>query len=294
MTHQTMSSESPPQRRQIKKLEAMVADVIQETHDSTTLLLFTGNDQLDYKPGHFITLDPHDFPALERWVAYLEDLKGKKESARAYSLYSAPHEKHLSITIKEERYESGKTKFPPLLSPLLVRGTPRGTRLTVTGFTGPYVLPPDIEDRTDHLIHICAGSGIVPNMSIVKHAIHHGMKLKHTMVVSNKNAADIIYRDELAKLNLREDVRVIHALTREPDAAAGIWRGRINTQLLSEVINDPSAVEVFVCGPGITKWDRKAAKAEGSVPAPRFLEAALHGLSTIGVPKDRIHRESYG
>ena len=99
----------------------MVAEVIHETPDTTTLVLFTGNERLDYQAGHFLTVDPHQFEGLERFVAFLEDLKGKKEPPRAYSMSSAPHERYIAITVKEERYVSGTTKYPPLLSPLLVR-----------------------------------------------------------------------------------------------------------------------------------------------------------------------------
>ena len=51
---------APPARR-IKELEVMVADVVVETPDTSTLVLFTGNDRLDYKAGHFLTIDPHQF-----------------------------------------------------------------------------------------------------------------------------------------------------------------------------------------------------------------------------------------
>ena len=151
-----------PGRRRIKQLEVMVAEAVQETADTTTLVLFTGNDRLDYKAGHFLTIDPHQFEGLERFIAFLEDLKGKREPPRAYSMASSPHERYLAVTVKEERYTSGVTKYPPLLSPLLVKRLARGTRLVVTGFTGPYTLPEDIESRTDHLVHVCAGSGSLP------------------------------------------------------------------------------------------------------------------------------------
>ena len=93
-------------RPKIKDMEVMVADVIVEAHDTTTLVLFTGNDHLDYQPGHFVTIWPHQFTALDRFIKYYEDIKGKKEPPRAYSLSSAPHEKYLAITVKEERYLS--------------------------------------------------------------------------------------------------------------------------------------------------------------------------------------------
>src|SRR5213083_3826657 len=76
--------------RRIKELEVMVADVIVEAPDTTTLVLFTGNDRLEYSAGQFLTIDPHQFEALERFTAFLEDLKGRKEPPRAYSMASAP------------------------------------------------------------------------------------------------------------------------------------------------------------------------------------------------------------
>ena len=83
-----------------------------ETADTSTLVFFTGNDHLEYKAGHFLTIDPHQFEALERFTAFLEDLKGKREPPRAYSMCSAPHERYLAVTVKEEQHVSGATKLP--------------------------------------------------------------------------------------------------------------------------------------------------------------------------------------
>jgi 3-ketosteroid 9alpha-monooxygenase subunit B len=79
---QTRSEAAPPERRRIKELEAMVADVIHETPDTTTLVLFTGNERMDYEAGRFLTIDPHQFEGLERFIAFFEDLKGRKEPDR--------------------------------------------------------------------------------------------------------------------------------------------------------------------------------------------------------------------
>lgn len=286
-------------RRRIRELEVMVADAILETSDTATLVLFTGNDHLEYQAGHFLTIDPHEFPQLERFTAFLEDQKGKREPPRAYSMSSAPHEKYLAITVKEERYVSGQTKYPPLLSPLLVHRLPRGTRLLVTGFTGPYVLPADIEDRTDHIVHVCAGSGIVPNYSIIKDCLVNRPKLKHTLIYSNKTWDDTIFRDQLNELAAKcpEQVKVFHTLTRDPAAASrgpNVRSGRISAAMLRECIPAPSEVAVFCCGPAISKFDRDAAKARGEEPAPRFLESTLAALADIGIQNKQIHRESYG
>src|SRR5262247_2649434 len=205
------------QSRRIKELEVMVADVVIETPDTTTLVLFTGNDRLDYSAGHFLTIDPHQFEALERFTAFLEDLKGQREPPRAYSMCSAPHERYLAVTVKEERYISGMTKFPPLLSPMLVKRTVKGMRLVVTGFTGPYTLPADVTRETDHIVHVCAGSGSVPNFSMLKSALEHHPEVRHTFVYSNKTWRDVIFRDALADLSAKhpDRLKVIHTLTRE-------------------------------------------------------------------------------
>ena len=195
-------AEAPPSRR-IKELEVMVADVVVETPDTSTLVFFTGNDRLEYRAGHFLTIDPHQFEALERFTAFLEDLKGKRELPRAYSMCSAPHERYLAVTVKEEQYLSGTTKYPPLLSPLLVKRTVRGMRLKVTGFTGPYTLSDDVESQTDHIVHICAGSGSVPNFSMLKFALQHHPRLRHTFVYSNKTWGDVIFRDALTELEAK-------------------------------------------------------------------------------------------
>jgi 3-ketosteroid 9alpha-monooxygenase subunit B len=293
------ASRAEAPRRRIKELETMVADVVVETPDTTTLVLFTGNDHLEYQPGHFLTIDPHQFEALERWVAYLEDGKGKRELPRAYSLASSPYERHLAITVKEERYASGVTKYPPLLSPMLVKRTQRGSRIVVTGFTGPYTLPPAVEDRSDHLVHLVAGSGVVPNWSILKHALAAHPRLRHTFVYSNKTWGDVIYREALARLAAEHPgrLRVVHTLTREADAekhGPDVRPGRISAELLRELVPDPRAALVYACGPAIGPLERAAARERGEVPRPRFLETVLEQVAALGVPKDRVKHESYG
>lgn len=285
--------------RRIKELEVMVADVIVETPDTATLMFFTGNDRLEYRAGHFLTIDPHQFEALERFIAFLEDLKGQREPPRAYSMCSAPHERYLAVTVKEERYVSGMTKFPPLLSPLLVKRTVRGMRLVVTGFTGPYTLPADVSTQTDHIVHVCAGSGSVPNFSMLKFALAQYPTLRHTFIYSNKTWSDVIFRDSLADLASRhpDQLSIIHTLTREDDPSVfgpSVRKGRVNVALLAELIPSLTECLVYVCGPGISKWDVAAAKQAGTKPQPRFLETVLDDLKTLGVPATRIKREFYG
>jgi NAD(P)H-flavin reductase len=55
-------------------------------------------------------------------------------------------------------------------------------RFVISGFAGPYTLPEDVESKTDHVVHLCAGSGSVPNFSILKHALRFHPKIRHTFI----------------------------------------------------------------------------------------------------------------
>ena len=231
------------------------------------------------------------------FTAHLEDLKGQREKTRAYSLASAPHERLLAITIKEEPYISGETPYPPLISPLLAYHTQVGRRLIIKGFTGAYVMPEDITDRTDQIVHLCAGSGIVPNFSLIKESLHRNDPLKHTLLYSSKTRQDIIYYEEFEELHLQypDKFDVIHCLTREdPAGIRNAHKGRISAALVQQVIPDPSNVFAFSCGPGITPHERKAARAKGEEPVPRFIEHMVQTLHQHGLGKKQIKQESWG
>jgi len=286
-------------REKIKELEVMVADVIREAPDTVTLILFTGNDKLNYEPGHFLTISPHQFPALERWVNYLEDQKGKREPSRAYSLTSSPDEKYLAITIKEERYVSGVTPYPPLLSPILAQRTTRGQRMIITGFTGPFTFSEEVRRDSENVLHICAGSGIVPTYSIIKYDLRYFSKHKHTLIYSNKNFEDIIFYSQLRKLEeeFADRFKVIHTLTREPGDFSfngKMKKGRVSKEIIVESFPDFNSSAVFVCGPDHTVHQRKSAKERGEELKPSFMGSVLSYLEELGVPKNKIKRESYG
>jgi 3-ketosteroid 9alpha-monooxygenase subunit B len=287
----------PPERYKPKTFEVVVTEVIQETPDTVTLVLDAPAIP-PYRAGQFLTIDPHVFPVIAGHVAYVEHLKGgKKELVRAYSMASAPHEP-LAITIKAEPYWPGDL-HPPLLSPLLVYATPVGTRFPVVGFTGPYTLPPDIEQRTDHIVHLVAGSGVVPNYSIVKDALRNHPKLRHTFIDSNKTWADIIFHEGLARLTsgYPDRFRLVHTLTRQTDLTGlppGVRTGRVGPELLRELIPDPGTAFAYLCGPAIASWDRKKALEQRTAPNPRFLESTIANLQAVGFTPARIKREAYG
>jgi len=286
-------------RKKPLEYEVTVTEVRMETHDTATLLLDFGSAAVEYKAGQFINIDPHQFPALRTLAAFLQEQKGRRELFRSYSMSSAPHEPQVAITVKDEEYTPGITKYPALLAPYLIHGRLTGARIKVQGFMGPYTLPDDVQERTDHIVHIVAGSGAVPNYSILKDALHRKLKLRHTVLCSNKTWTDMLFREELDKLEAANPgtVRVLHTLTRETDESRfsdKVRKGRINQALLEELIPDKQTCLVYACGPAITAWDRRKAMETRTPATPRFMEALLGHLHTMGVDDKRIKRETYG
>ena len=279
-----------------KPFEVIVTEVIQETPDSVTLV-FEPDQPVEYRAGQFLTIDPHQFQVLASHTAYLEELKGKKELVRAYSVCSAPGEP-LAITIKEEPYAKGGL-HAPLLSPHLTYGIHKGLRMKVVGLTGPYTLPPDIEQRAKHALHVVAGSGVVPNFSILKDALKRHPTLRHTVVDSNKTWEDVIFRDTLTQLEAQypDRLKVVHFLTRQPDVSGlpgDIRKGRITQEALAALVPNVAETIAYICGPAITAYERRAALEKGVSAEPRFLETTIGHLQAIGFPNERIKRESFG
>ena len=50
----------------------------------------------------------------------------------------------------------------------------------------------------------------------------------------------------------------------------------------------------YSCGPGITPYERKAARAKGETPEPRFVENMVALLQEHGLDKKQIRQESWG
>lgn len=292
-------AESAGRAARVQEYDCTVTEIIRETSDAATLVLESTSPLPPYKAGQFCTIDVHQFPALTQFTRYLETAKGKREMPRAYSLSSSPHEPRIAFTVKEEQYIEGTTPYPPLLSPFLVRCAFAGMAVRISGFHGPYVLPEDIEQRTGRLVHLVAGSGAVPNFSILKDSLQRGKRVRHTFLYSNKTAEDICFLGQLKDLEARHSdrLRVVHFLTRQPppqnfDSVARA--GRIRVEDIRELVPDWESAYFYACGPAITSWERRRALQSRVPAAPRFLETVLGHLNELGVPPSRVKREAYG
>jgi ferredoxin-NADP reductase len=171
--------------------------------------------------------------------------------------------------------------------------------MIITGFTGPYTLDEKVRRESEDVVHICAGSGIVPTYSIIKYDLRYFSKHKHTLVYSNKDFNGIIFFNQLKKLEeeFPERLKVVHTLTKETNESIfndKLKHGRISKELISENIYEPETTAVFICGPDHTIQQRKIAKEKGKELKPSFMSSVLSYLDEIGIPKNKIKKESYG
>lgn len=294
---------APAKPRPLKKVASTCVDVVRTTHDTVTLFFDCG-EHPEYTAGQFISIDPKQFAELSRQIGFLEHLKGKKEKHRAYSMSSVPSERFVSITVKAEGYDAAHDKYPPLLSPFLASEGMKGRTVNFVGYTGAYVLPAGHDTITRQVLHLVAGSGIVPNYALVKDELEQQKhpSVKHTMVYVNKTTDDVILLAELEALAARfpDRFQLIHRVTRAPEGedlsvrGAHWLRGRPTVEWLQTLVPDPSTVWVYACGAAITEHQRAEAKATGVPATPRFMEGVEQMIATLGVTKDRFKKEEFG
>lgn len=285
---------SAPAQAPLRKLDAVVVDCVRRTRTTTSLYLFVG-DPGPYRAGQFLSIDPHQFPELAHWLAFLEEKKGKAELPRAYSMQSAPGEKCVSICVEAEAYDPRHHDFPPLLSPFLALSALKARELVVTGFAGAYVVPDDLEQHTDHVLHLVAAAGVAPSYSILKDELKNAKhpRVRHTLIAVDRSAADAVLREQLEALAQAypERLQVVPLLG---DEQGGGGVGPLTLDVLRKHVPNPATVRAYVSGASITRRDRRVAREQGVEPAPRFLEAASALLDELGVAREHVKREPFG
>jgi ferredoxin-NADP reductase len=195
--------------------------------------------------------------------------EGGYQAERSYSIASPPEEQpHVTLTV--ERLDDGE------VSPYLTEELRIGDKLELRGPIGGYFvweMP-----MGGPLLLVAGGSGIVPLMAMLRHRAAIGSSVPTRLLYSSRSLEDIIYREELARLDEADQMlEVVHTLTRgQPPGWTGYAR-RIDTDMLREVAwpADQHPL-VFICG-----------------PTP-FVETAAASLVTLGHEPAHIKTERFG
>jgi len=179
---------------------------------------------------------------------------------RSYSIASAPEDSKVMITVEE--LEDGE------VSPWFVEVAGEGDQFEVRGpFGGWFVW--DASQATP-LFLVAGGSGLVPLMSMLRHRRNAGSDVPAKLLVSAREADDVLYARELEKLG----VEVVLTYTRRAPSGWTGYQRRVDSAMLQEVA--VLGGRTYVCGP------------------TTFVETVANHLVALGEPPANIRTERFG
>jgi ring-1,2-phenylacetyl-CoA epoxidase subunit PaaE len=191
---------------------------------------------------------------------------------RSYSISSSPQEDELRVGVKEVSDGRFSTFANRVLKP--------GDKLETLAPRGRFVINTDAANKK-HYVSFCAGSGVTPIISMMKHVLETEPQSTFTCFYGNRYASTIIYVDEINALKNRFPDRLeIHYVMSKEEIGSEWFRGRIDEEKIrkfSEVLFDPLEVDAFyMCGP------------------EQIIHAAQKVLREKGVNEDKLHFELFG
>jgi predicted ferric reductase len=146
-----------------------------------------------------------------------------------------------------------------------------GTRVLIDGPHGSY----RPRRAAEQFVLIAGGIGITPIISLLRTAADSRDRRPFVLVYGSLRWEHVTFREELARLQQRLALRVVHVLSAPPPGWTG-EAGLIDAELLARHL--PARLcrsDVFVCGP------------------PPMIAAAVAGLKHLGVAPENVHAEQF-
>jgi NAD(P)H-flavin reductase len=230
------------------EFEGHIAETRDETHDVKTFVIEVTN-QIDFIPGQYCMVS-------------LPGNKAFRKEWRPFTFVNIPKNEYVELMVKRMgAFTTAMHNMHPG-DKLLLKG-PFGEQLNFD------------ESIKDDVVFVAGGSGITPFISAIRFAASRNMPNRIILLYSNKTVDDIIDREELEVLGKRENITVIHSLTKKiPEHWKGI-RGRVNKDVILTHVDDPKEKLWYVCGP------------------PPMVQSLKGVLGDIGVPEERLRIENW-
>ena len=227
-----------------------------------------------HRPGQWIRIDPHQFPAIGDALRARAEQRGKPEGPGYFSLSSdglTPG--RLEITVKVSDRPGGS----PLPAHLAWRLRP-GDVVTIDGPGGTYGYPDPPPAGLAGFIHVCAGSGVAPNRGLIRHALRLGWPQRHLLVLQDRTPEDHLFRREwelmIETASDRFRLRGVYSKTVGEYVSAELIRASLQDWI------DPKTCYALVCGPNDPRGGR-----------PGFCDLAKASLAAAGVQAGWIRGE---
>jgi predicted ferric reductase len=155
----------------------------------------------------------------------------------------------------------------------LLGGIRPGTKAYLDGPHGNLTLE---HRRGRGLALLGVSVGIAPLLSILREQVRTGDPRRVILVYGNRHKEDIAYRDELDVLSQRDNISVLHVLSRPPDGWEGL-AGRVDPERIRSLFSFAEARDwlYFICGPSA------------------MMETTEEALIALGVPPGQIISERF-
>jgi ferredoxin-NADP reductase len=156
-------------------MKLKLTDKRQETADVTSFI-FTPSEPIKWKAGQFFHYVLHHEPTDDRG------------SDRWFTNSAAPFENQIRITTRITS-DKGSTFNKKLISLM------EGKTIEISNVSGDFI----VEDLNQEYVFIAGGIGITPFRSIMKQFNHEKIKIKATLIYSNRDQ-NVVYKDDLEEV----------------------------------------------------------------------------------------------
>lgn len=238
---------------QAEKYDVIVSEII-EINENTKLF------RLWFPEIKKFNFKPGQF--LMVWDEKFNEHKGNK-IRRAYSISSNPEEKnYLELCIKKTGSNGLSDKF---------MSYKKGQKLKIEGPFGNFVIKKD----TKNALFFAGGTGIAPLMSMIKHLDSIKFSGNVDLFFSFKKPEDFLYKDYITSLQLKN--KKFEPFLFVTDPIVKDWEGdigRINIESIKKYTKNLD-YDVYICGPFA------------------FVSAIVKDLQSVGISKDKIHKEAW-
>lgn len=189
---------------------------------------------------------------------------------RHFTIASSPTENFIMISTRIR-----DTPYKKRLSSL----EEEKAKVKVRGPTGKFILH---EDYSKPAVLLSGGIGVTPFRSMIKYATGRQLPIKIVMFDSNRDEANILYKNEFDEcLKTNKNLKIIYTITGEGQPPLGHWEGeagRIDKAMITKYVSEDELNKsiFYICGP------------------PAMLNALQNILNEkLKISKDRVKIEEF-
>ena len=198
-----------------------------------------------------------------------------KGPIRHFTIASSPTEDFIMISTRIR-----DTPYKKRLSSL-----EEGAKVKVRGPEGKFVLH---EDYSKAAVLLSGGIGVTPFRSMIKYATDKQLPLKINMFDSNRDQANILYKNEFDEcLNTNRNLKIIYTITAAEEQgqapSSSSWKGErgiINKSILTKFLttSELNNSVFYVCGPpGMLKAMQNLLQDDLHIPKERIMVEEFTG-----------------